>query len=429
MLRSLALVPPFVALLACMPRFTPVDTGMPLTEADLALAFSKGSNSDADEFSEQLVVRAVMDDDVSVYAKLTVTNLASADGRADLTVNVTLADGRKLRFKERRDRDEWTFGRDRFQVEVGAGSVEVGVGRTRIIVKNDEFELDFEVATNLPPLRPKGGLFDRGGRFYVTTIPIPRGVARAHIKVLTAAETPEETPEDAPEEAPEALPEETRGEAPPDAPPDGNAEPRPPAEVLADEPPSEPEGGQSLPEEIELEGVGYAEHRAGNVAPYALARRWYSILDIGEDETVMLSVFEHAQPDGTPRNPQAKPGPVQGFFFATGDDAMALYEPELTLQVRGWRADDKTTYPLPQVVFVHDVNHTSFDGVIVTDALSERKDDLEGLSRLERIVVRKFMKPWTFRFDRARFLFRKQNAGEAMREIRGEQRLQVQQLN
>jgi len=40
-------------------------------------------------------------------------------------------------------------------------------------------------------------------------------------------------------------------------------------------------------------------------------------------------------------------------------------------------------------------------------------------------VVRKFMKPWTFRFDRARYLFRKQNAGEPMREIRGDERLQV----
>lgn len=416
---TFAIVLPFIALAACMPSFAPIDTGKPLTDKDLALSFSKGGNADADEFSEQLVIRAVMDDDVSVYAKLTVTNLASADGRADLTVNVTLADGRKLKFKERRDRDEWKFGRDKFFAEVGDGSVEVSVGRTRVIAKNDEFEIDFEVTTELPPLRPKGGLFDRGGRFYMTTIPIPRGAARAHIKVLTAPEPSEDTPEVVPEpvETPVGPPADAKveeGETPPD-------------ELLAE--PAPDTGGQSLPEEVELEGIGYAEHRAGNVAPYALARRWYSVLHIGEDETVMMSVFEHAPPEGTPRDPQAQPGPVQGFFYAAGDDAMVLYEPEVTLQVRGWQIDDKTTYPLPQVVFVHDLKHSSFEGVILANALSERKDDLEGLSKLERIVVRKFMKPWTFRFDRARYLFRKQNPGEPMREIRGDERLQVQQLN
>ena len=56
----------------------------------------------------------------------------------------------------------------------------------------------------------------------------------------------------------------------------------------------------SYPNDVELEGIGYAEHRAGNVAPYLLARRWYSVLDIGEDETVMLSAFELAPPEGTP---------------------------------------------------------------------------------------------------------------------------------
>jgi len=452
MLRSIIVGIPFVALAACMPRFAVVDTGKPLTDKDLALSFSKGKNADADEFSEQLVIRAQMDADVSVYAKLTVTNLASADGRADLTVNVTLADGRKLRFKERRDRDEWTFGRDKFFAEVGNGSVEVGFGRTHVVAKNDEFEIDFEVTTELPPLRPKGGLFDRGGRFYTTTIPIPRGVARAHIKVLTAPEPADEVPPDeAPAEPPVADPPVDPSVDPsvdpaidgegPTTPLDLLAAPvvpvvaRSPGSAILAEAAVSPSaavadaGGQSLPEEIELEGVGYAEHRAGNVAPYDLARRWYSILSIGDDETVMLSVFEQAQPEGTARDPQAKPGPVQGFFFAANDDAMALYEPEVTLQVRGWYLDDKTRYPLPEIVFVHDLAHTSFEGVIVANALSDRKDDLEGLSRIERIVVRKFMKPWTFRFDRARFLFRKQNVGEAMRELRGEERLQVQQLN
>ncbi len=393
-----------VALTGCMTNFRAIDIGKPLTDKDLALAFTRDGNSDADEFAEQLVIRSVMDDDVSVYAKLTVTNLASADGRADLTVNVKLADGRKLAFKARRDRDEWTFGRDRFFAEVGDGSIELSVGRVRVIAKNDEFELDFEVTTTLPPLRPKGLLFDRGGRFYMATIPIPRGAARASIKVLTApADDEGDDEEDGETDAPDG-----------------------PEVIVA---PTEIADGPTLPAEFEVEGIGYAEHRAGNVAPYVLARRWYSLLDIGEDATVMLSVFEHAQPETEKRDPQAKPQAMQGFFYACSDDALILYEPEVALRVRGWYLDDKTSYPIPKIVFVHGINGSTFEGVVVANALSTRKDDLESLSKLERIVVRKYMKPWTFRFDRAQYLFRKQDLGEAMRDVRGEERLQVQQLN
>lgn len=434
-------------LAACAPSFAPIDTGKPLTDRDLALSFSKNGNAEADEFSEQLVIRAQLEDEGSVYVKLTVTNLASADGRADLTVSVTTPDGRKLRFKERRDRGEWTFARDRFEAEVGDGRVELGVGRAHVVAKSEDFELDLELTTALPPLRPRGGIYDKGGRFYMTTVPIPRGAAKAHLTIFTEAE-PEE-----PEETPESLG--------PDGPePDGPApvEPESPAPVEPEGP--APQSLQSLPIEravlarqgpsmsyaepvmelevgeapaeglvLDLEGVGYAEHRAGNVAPYLLARRWYSVLDIGEERTVMLSVFEHAQPEGVARDPHAPPQPAQGFFFATGDEQMELFEPEIELKVKGWHNDAETTYPLPETIFFVDKARSAFEGVIVAGALSERKNDLEGLSKLERIVVKRFMKPWTFRFDRARFLFRKQNPGEPMREIRGQERLQVQQLN
>lgn len=384
---------------ACMPHFQKIDTGKPLTDSDLALAFSKSDNNDADDFSEQLVVRARLEDEASIYVKLTVTNLATADGRADLIVNVDLPDGRQLKLKQRKDRDEWSYAKDRFMAEVGDGKIEVGVGWARVVAENDEFAVDFEVTSQLPALRPQGGLYDHGGRFYLTTIPIPRGKARARVTVRTP-------PEDDDEEDDEDD------------------------EVAAKGPGSAPAGGQSYPYTVELEGAGYAEHRAGNVAPYVLARRWYSILDISEERTVLLSVFEHAPPEGTPRDPQAKPGPVQGFFFASNDEAIELYEGDIDLSVRGWHIDEKTSYPTPKILFVNArEQRSSFEGVIVAGALSERKDDLRKLSRLERIVVRKFMKPWTFRFDRARFLFRRQDPGEPMREVRGAHRLQVQQLN
>ena len=80
------------------------------------------------------------------------------------------------------------------------------------------------------------------------------------------------------------------------------------------------------------------------------------------------------------------------------------------------------------LVFVSDDARKTFQGVFKLGSMSERKDDLARLPKLERLVVRRFMKPWTFRYDRARYLMRKQAPGQTMVEVRGEARYQYQQL-
>jgi len=424
------------ALAACGSARVHIDTGAPLSDADLAMRWSHADNRSADDFSEQLVVRGLLADGGSFYAKLTVTNLASADGRADLAVNVDLPDKRKLRFKVRKERDDWTWDKDRFRAEVGDGAIEVGVGRARVVCKNDDFELEASVSSALPPLRPAGGVVDKAAGWYVTTLPIPRGHIVVKLRVFNMPEAP--APEDG---EPEPATEEPRPapEAPkPDAP---GPEPEAPSPTLdnpsveatshaedTSEPAPEGDGDDEAadgPIELELEGVAYAEHRASTIPPYALAHRWHGIVDLDEDKTVVFSAFEHAHV----KEARDKEPVVQGWFFAADDEGLLLYEPALRIWGKEWGSDDKTGYAIPGLVFVSDPQRAAFEGVVKLGSLSERKDDLASLKKLERLVVRRFMKPWTFRYDRARYLFRKQAPGQSMVEVRGEARYQYQQLN
>lgn len=421
-MRMLALCA--LLLCACPSGLPVVNTGVPLTDADLAMAWAKPENRKADDFAEQIVVRGNLDGGATFYARLTVTNLASMDGRADLTVTVTLADGRKLRFREKRDRDEWRYEKDRFLAEVGDGVIELGVGRASIVATTEEFELEATVSSTLAPLRPAGGVVRRAAGYYVTTIPIARGAIHVKLKVLSAPEEPEPEEPETPAETTDAPPTQT-----PEGTPEVAAEVAPPSEAEPAAAPTESvPDDEEYPLELELDGVAYVEHRAGTIPPYALAHRWHNMIDIGEERTVVISAFEHAKAKG--QNGVAKKDPVlQGWVFAAEDDGYAVYEPELDVRVRDWSTDEKTQYPTPGLVFVSDPERRSFEGVIQMNALSERKDDLGSLKKLERLVVRRYMKPWSFRYDRAKYLFRKQNLEQPMIEVRGAARFQYQQLN
>ncbi|MFO0750230.1 MAG: hypothetical protein U1F43_31865, partial [Myxococcota bacterium] len=348
---------------ACGAPLIQVDTGVPLSDKDLAMSWAKVENRKSDDFSEQLVVRGVMPDGASLYAKLTVTNLASADGRADLNIAVTLPDGRKLKFREKKEREDWTFAQDRFYAEVGDGSIELRVGHAKIVCRTDDFELEADIASTLPALRPPGGVVKRAAGYYVTTIPIPRGKLSLKVKLLTDVPPAEDEEPTGGGDKPE------KGEGEPAAEGEAGAEASPPAPHDVDP--------EDLARDFDLEGVAYAEHRASTIAPYALAHAWHGILDIGPDRTVVFSAFEpaHARNAHAPTRATKGEPEVQGWIFAAEDDGFVIYEPALELWAKEWHNDEKTNYPLPGLVFVSDPLRSGFEGVVKLGTLSERKDD------------------------------------------------------
>lgn len=423
-----------IALGACV-RPSELVINEQLTDKDLRLGYADAKNRDSGDFAEQVVVRGVLSDGGSFYAKLTVANIANADGRADFTFDAKLGDGRRANCKSKKEKGDWETARDRLKVTVGDGDLEVTVGRAVVTADCDGFKAVVTIETELPPLRPTGGLFDQGGAFYMTTLPIPRGRLSATIEPneplpKTAPKAEDGAPPDG-ADSPEEATSETKAEGAPAS--AGTEEP-----ALAPEEEGEggegdegedtegaPETDEAL-EPIEVEGIGYVEHRAGNLPPYLLAHAWFNVLEITEEATLVMSSFERKR---TAETPAKEHGKGRGWLLVVNDDGLVLYEPEVDLWVRGVRSDEVTSYALPELVFVADPKRAVFKGVIKPGTLSQRKDDLANLKKLERLVVRRFMKPWTFTYNHAQYLFRRQVPGEPMTEQRGTARFRYQQLD
>jgi hypothetical protein len=377
---------------AGLARVTPGET---LTDADLAVAWSRGGNREDADFSEQLVLRGALDGGGSVHVRFRVTNLAGADGRAQLSLTVKDGDGRRLVWTRTADRGAWQAGVGRFEVRLDGARLTVGVGQAALVIDEPGLQVDLRVAGRAEALRPAGGAVDRRGARYVTTIPVPRGALALTLTAPAARWARLDLPD-------VALPS-GEGEAEPSA---GVPAAEAPADLWRDD------------------GVGFVEHRAGNIPPYALAQRWYNVASLGEDVTVVMSAFERPLPAEAPGGAVPE---VRGFLFAADDDGLVLLAPEVAVTAEGFRPDDVTPYAYPSHVRVSEPR-LGLRGVFALGPLSERTDDLAQLKKLERLIVRRFMQPWTFRFARARWLLRLQPASTRARDVRGEGTFLFQQV-
>jgi|GEM_PF-1840346 len=374
----------------------------PLVDDDMKMAWTRAANRDNGNFSEQLRIEAVLDDGGELSTKLTVTNIAKYDGRAEVFAKLQLtapdsededeaADGEAesvdapdedaeaedtpgaatYRVKVKKNRGEWRYGDTRFDVTVGDCTIVAGVGYAEVHVVGDGFVLDYTIESDLPALRPAGGVINFGGAFYATTLPIPRGRLSGTLV--------------------------TRG-------------------------PPEEEGGEPVEESVDIEGWAYVEQRATDLAPYRMAKKWFKMREQTLERTVVLSAFERTDELG---------GGIQGWALVVDDDGLQAYESELKITPRELTRDDKTDYGVPGLIFLEGKDGPGFRGVIKTNALTERRDDLRRLSALERVVVRRLMKPFTFIFDDAQYLYKVRASPETEEEIpwRGQTTFEYQQLN
>ena len=371
-LLAIALVAAWAASGAACRSLRPVvNEEQPLTDRDLAMAWTSAQNRSAGNFSEQLKIDIALDGGGTLYTKLTVTNVAKYDGRAELLGKLDLPEDRSFRVKVKKDRDEWTFGRERFDATLGDCTVVMGVGRVDVHLVGEDFVLDYAIESELPPLRPPGGRVDVGGAFYVTTVPVPRGRMTGTLVVRRAAEE---------------------------------------------------EGAEPEEETIALEGVAFVEHRATDLAPYRMAKRWFKMSEVDLERTVVVSAFERsAELGGTP----------QGWVLVADDEGVVVYEGDAVVSPRAETTDAQTGYGIPAVLYLEGKKGPGMRGIVRANAMSQRRDDLANLSRLERAVVRRLMKPWTFLFDEADYLFKAPAAdGEGDEgDWRGAGRFEVQQLN
>ncbi len=332
-----------------------------LADRDLAMVSATPARAEGSAFSEQLTFRLELEGGGRGYVRLLVSNLAGANGRADLRVSFDLPDRPSLGASVRKPRGQWSTAAGQLEAVLGDSTISARVGEAELKFRHAKLEVDLELESALPALRPEGGRADFGqGRYYVTTLIAPRAKVTGTLRI--------------------------------------------------------PREGQD-PEEIELEGLGFVEHRAGNVAPYLMAKRWINVNGIGAEGSLLVSAFERAESLG---------GKVQGWLVYATDERVEVYEPDLDVRADGFQADAESGYQIPLKVQL--ASGDALTGIVKADALEGRLDDLRSLSKLERAIVERLMRPWTFLY-RARYLLKLRTADSPEpRTLAGDATYSFQQL-
>ena len=336
-----------------------LDSAEVVGAGDFKLGYGQRANREAAEYSEQLMFSGRFAAGGALYLRLLITNLAGAAGRAELLAVVTAPDGRRIQSRIRRKFGKWRHGKGEFDVQLGENRIAFEDGEAQITLRLPRIEADWTLTSGQPGFRPQGGSTRFGNnRYYQTTVVFARGQIEGETRVDSGKEN-----------------------------------------ELA----------------FDSEGVVYGEHRAGNVAPYVMSRRWIQVRDVGAERTFILSAFQR---------PKRLGGEVHAWMFVADDDGFLVYEPSIEIALSGFVRDEESGYDVP--------THLSFKageetiGVVKGDEQVGRKDDLEGLGGLIRHVVSTFMRPFTFRY-RTRYLVRRPLEG--VESFSGQAAYTYQQLN
>ena len=330
-----------------------------ISDADLRLGFADPANRNHGDYSEQLTLRAAFHGGGSAYIRFLVTNLGGANGRAELKARVTLPDGKSLKSKVRRAWGEWTLAEDCLGARLGESEVEARAGKTTVTVVGDGFAASLVFETDRPPLRPEGGSArGAGGLHFVTTL---LGVG-ARVRLGVHRE-------------------------------------------------SDPSDGAPLT----LEGIGYVEHRGGNIPPYHLTTSTMNARSLGPDGAFVASVFRRSHEGGAA---------ASGWFAWAGSHGSWVYEPSVTVTTGDVWQDEETGYHIPRELTLAAPDGTTAE--IRAKRLVQRKDDLASLGALERFVVARLMQPWTYEYQSAYGIFEAADPHEPVHQ--GSARYVYQQL-
>ncbi len=347
----------------------------------ITLQYGTDPRSASSSFSEQFDFNARLRGGGSAYVRLLITNIAGADGRAELRASVILPDKRHVASYVRMKGGRWHHARR--GVDIHLGTSEFTFRQTprgsiaHVLVQDAHATMDFRLTSALPVLRPAGGaVVEPGGRYYATESLMPRAHLTGTIRI------------------------------PADHSPTGHRHD------------IDPPGHDKI---IALRGTASLEHRVGNIAPYDLAARWYSLHDLGGRRTVLLSSFERP----------GHPGRAHGWLVVANDHQVLAYAPRIRLHARARRRDPKTGYEVPHTLVIQ--GEGGLVAAVKATKATGRVDDLGGLNAVERFIVQRLMRPWTFSFN-AQYLIKapaRAAGGRALPggSFRGEAGYQYQQIH
>jgi hypothetical protein len=212
-----------------------------LSNADLRLGFADPDLAGHGNLSDQVTLRARLDDGSNIYLRFLATNVATADADAEIKANVTHPNRPRLTGKERRPGGSWATAKTHLSARVGHSRFDIRVGAASFRFRHKDFDLDLELRTSLKPIRPKGGSAKDGSDdFYMTTLLAVRGRLTGTLTIH----------------------------------------------------------GPSGDEETDVRGVGFLEHRLGTIKPYNLAKSWVNVRVMNERHTLISSTFRRPSDEG-----------------------------------------------------------------------------------------------------------------------------------
>jgi len=315
-----------------------------LSDADLALGAASKDNRTSGGFNETVRIRGMLDGGGSVYGRLIITNLATANQLARVRLSVSPAGKPTTAINLRRKKGTWSASADKlaFKAPDRKGSsvdLQGTMDALTWTAENHIARITVTLTPTVKPMDPPGGAADFGnGKFFRTTLLAPH--AKLAVKLVTKAK------------------------------PDGS----------------------TTASEQSFTGWAYAEKRTSNLAPYLMARRFIDVREYDANGTFALSMFQRSPNFG---------GKRQGWMVCVRDGNVVVQAGQLSVKTEQATPHAESGYSVPQLVRFEDKNDPTVKGVVKATKLARVYDDLRGLSKLERVIAERFAKPWTFRHEAA----------------------------
>jgi hypothetical protein len=261
-----------------------------------------------------------------------ISNFGAGDHKGVVRAEYVDPLGKRTSCKKEYDDDDWSYKKDRFQLDFGANQLKKTgqVIKAKFACKKMKIELSFE---NLPgAVKPGSGKISYGGGggksdgVYAMMFPIPRATVTG--QVILSGQSP-----------------------------------------------------------IEVKGLGYADHSYSNVAPHEQTHRWFRFKSIKKDLSIIMAETEAPTKYSSGRN---------GWILIYDDQGKIMATSRARFDFDGFIKDKKSEekYMIPRRVRIAAIDgQTHLTGTLLMKDISKIKDPTAKLGSISRAIVRRFTKP------------------------------------
>lgn len=172
-------------------------------------------------------------------------------------------------------------------------------------------------------------------------------------------------------------------------------------------------------EKVSISGPIYGDRSVSNISPALQSKKWIRMRRIGRRRTVMLTTFQsHEQYEGK----------WVGWFVSSSKKRVEAVGVNPKVELGELEKDAKSGYQVPKSILFSDAKGLEgFVGAIKALKLRRSENKLSSLSKLERAIVSKLVKPFSFTY-KAAYEFQYEKGGKT-RTRKGKVSYHYEQMN